>query len=86
MSRAHDEAHDLNDIDRRILTILKEGAKSVRQIAADLGYPNRSGHLKRALGRLAHLGLIALALPDKPRSKSQKRVLTGKGREVLDQR
>jgi len=85
MIEAHDEAPvQLSDTERRVLRALEGGARSVPEIAASLNYQNRSGHLKRALERLDRLGLIALTLPGKPRSKNQKRTLTVKGRRMLE--
>lgn len=81
----HDEAHDealveLTETERRILRLLRDRPRSVPEMADDLGYQGRSGHLKKALDRLGQLGLASLTLPDKPRSKNQKRQLTAKGR------
>ena len=88
-AQAHDEAHDeahlqLSEVERRIIRTLGERPKGVPEVAAALGYRGRSGHLKKAIDRLDKLGLIALTLPDKPRSKRQQRELTARGRNVLD--
>jgi ATP-dependent DNA helicase RecG len=82
---AHDEAHvGLTETERRILQLLRDGPKAAPEIAAGLGYQSRSGHLKKALDRLGQLELVSLTIPDKPRSKNQKRQLTAKGRRVLE--
>jgi hypothetical protein len=82
---AHDEVHDeLTDTERHILQLLRGGPKAAPEIAAGLGYQSRSGHLKKALDRLGQLGLVSLTIPDRPRSKNQKRQITAKGRRALD--
>jgi ATP-dependent DNA helicase RecG len=86
--QAHDEAHDeaaveLTETERRILHPVRHGPRGVSALAAELGYQSRSGHLKKALDRLGQLDLVSLTVPDKPRSKNQKRQLTSKGRTVL---
>lgn len=82
---AHEEAHDevLNETEHRILSALRKGSKSVPEIATSLGQESRSGHFKKALGRLSDLGLISLTIPAKPKSKGQKRQITERGLRYL---
>jgi ATP-dependent DNA helicase RecG len=87
-AQAHDEAHDgppsdLDTTEKRVVRSLRSGPRSVPDIAQELGYASRSGHLKKALDRLDQLGLIALTIPTKPRSKNQKRRLTERGKAAL---
>ncbi len=86
---AHDEAHDgssdLNDTARRIVQILAERTSSVPEIVEALGQNSLSGGIKLALNQLQELGLISLTIPDKPRSKNQKRQLTELGRKWLSE-
>ena len=69
IGKAHDEAHDeaheeeLSDTERRILATLRKGPKSVPEIANALKQQSRSGHFKKALGRLSDLGMIAFTIP-----------------------
>src|SRR5581483_10268901 len=82
---AHDEAHEeLTETERRILRLLRHRPLAAPEIAAGLGYQGRSGHLKKALDRLSQLDMVSLTIPGKPRSKNQKRQITGKGRRALD--
>ena len=80
---AHDEAHDLNQTEERIVNILAQGARSAHEIAIALHQKTVSGGIKHALNRLQNFGLIVLTIPDKPRSKNQKRQLTVKGQMLL---
>ena len=84
---AHDQAHDggqdLNDTARRIVKILAERTSSVPEIVEALGQRSLSGGVKLALNQLQELGLISLTIPDKPRSKNQKRQLTEQGRKWI---
>jgi ATP-dependent DNA helicase RecG len=80
------QAHDveLTDTELRLLRALTGGPKSVPALVRELGCATLSGNLKKALDRLDRLGLIALTLQDKPRSKNQKRRMTAAGRAALD--
>ena len=71
-------------MDFRILRSLQARPLSKAELVAALGYHSMTGHIHKALDRLDSLGLIALTIPDKPRSKSQKRRLTAKGRRFLE--
>jgi ATP-dependent DNA helicase RecG len=79
----HDGGHDRNTTDRRILMALAEEAKSTSDLASGLGYLGRPRNMRDSLVRLEKAGLIALTIPDKPRSKHQKRQLTEKGKAWL---
>ncbi|HEV3257969.1 MAG TPA: hypothetical protein VG013_13870 [Gemmataceae bacterium] len=52
-------------------------------MVAALGYRTITGNVRKALDRLDELGLIALTVPEKPRSKNQKRRLTERGKKIL---
>ncbi len=80
------EVHDaasLTDTELRILRVLRRGARAVSDIARELGYDKLTGNVRVALARLDELGYIALTIPDRPRSKQQKRQLTATGRAAL---
>ena len=85
--KAHDQAHDglgeLSEMERRIIRALRHGPRSVPEILADLGHGSLSGAVKNALRHLDELGLIALTIPEKPRSRNQKRQLTIKGQRAV---
>ena len=78
--QAHVEAHVLNETEKRIIDVLKQGPKSTAQISAELGHSGRSGAVKIALTHLEAIGLIELTIPDKPRSRNQTRRLTASGK------
>lgn len=82
----YDEVHDaeLTDTEVRILRSLKAEPKAVPQVVAELGYAKLTGNVRKAIDRLDELGLIVLTIPDKPRSKNQKRQITAAGRATLD--
>ena len=48
-----------------------------------LGYTQRTRNYESAMHTLQERKLIAMTIPDKPRSKNQKYRLTDKGRAVL---
>lgn len=78
-----DGVQDVTRVERRILSTLKDEAKTTREIVESLGYSARNRHFRAVLERLQQSGLIELTVPDKPRSKNQKRQLTDKGRQWL---
>ncbi|MGP0063311.1 MAG: ATP-binding protein [Isosphaeraceae bacterium] len=79
----HDGGHDRNDTDRRILMALADETKSTPDLVSGLGYRGRPRNIRDSLVRLEKAGLIALTIPDKPRSKNQERQLTEKGKAWL---
>jgi ATP-dependent DNA helicase RecG len=92
--RAHDGAHDgahdvrgldeaLNPTEERILQFCSASAKNLAEIMAHLSLATRTGFLTRTLERLTEAGLLAMTIPDKPRSKNQKRITTPKGLAAL---
>lgn len=76
---AHDEAHDLSNVDRKILEACTSGEKNSEELLHALGYKERTGNFKKSVSRLLELNLIEMTIPDKPRSKNQKYRLTKKG-------
>ena len=87
---AHDEAHDEAQVDvteteSRGLQALRSGPLSTPELLLRVGVKSLSGGLKKALDRLAEVGLIEFTIPDKPRSKKQKRRLTGLGERVAQE-
>ena len=82
--QAHDQAHDgLGEVERRIVMALRHGPRSVPEILVELGHGSLNGAVKNALRHLNELGLIALTIPEKPRSRNQKRQLTVKGERAI---
>lgn len=73
----------LHDTEQRILRALRSGPRGVKDLVSVLGHKTASGSLRKALDRLDSLDLITLTIPEKPRSKNQKRRLTERGRQVL---
>ena len=88
-SEAHDadsEAHDgLNETERTILQAC-ETAKSASELLEILGYGSRTGNFKTALSGLLDIGLLVMTLPESPRSKSQKYVISSRGLKLLQGR
>ncbi len=83
---AHDEAHvELNETEAKILQACLE-AKSTQELLGILGYKSRTGNYKAALANLLDHGLVEMTLPEIPRSKSQKYVLSEKGTRLLKDR
>jgi ATP-dependent DNA helicase RecG len=78
----------LSETERRVLLALRSGEKSTPDLLEALGAKTLSGGLKKALDRIMGLGLVEFTIPEKPRSKNQKRRLTAQGKrlaELLDQ-
>jgi ATP-dependent DNA helicase RecG len=81
---AHDEAHEpMTDIERRLLEACVEEPKSIPYLLQAFGYEMRTGHFKKAIGRLLFHGYTEMTIPEKPRSKNQKYRLTEKGQTIL---
>ena len=81
---AHDKAHEpMTDIERRLLEACSEEPQNIPYLLQVLGYEIRTGHFKRAIGRLLSHGYMEMTIPDKPRSKNQKYRLTEKGQRIL---
>ncbi|HLJ95763.1 MAG TPA: ATP-binding protein [Gemmataceae bacterium] len=76
-------AADLNDTERRLLHALAGQPLAKADLVTALGYRTITGNVRKALDRLDGLGLIAFTVPAKPRSKSQKRRLTERGKKIL---
>jgi transcriptional regulator with XRE-family HTH domain len=82
--KAHDEAHDtVNPSERRILEACLTSSRSAPDLLRTLGYTSRTGNFKRGLNHLIRMGLLELIMPDRPRSKNQKYLLTDKGKAWL---
>lgn len=80
---AHDEAHDeLTETEIKIIQACKE-EMSTTQLLEILGYTSRTGNFKNALARLIEVELIQMTIPEKPRSKSQKYIISEKWIELL---
>ena len=69
-------------------TILQacETAKSASELLEILGYSSRTGNFKTALSGLLDIGLLVMTLPESPRSKSQKYVISSRGLKLLQGR
>ncbi len=77
------ETYDLTEIEIKILKILSEKPASKTEIATDLGYKSISGNIKRVFSKLLNKNLIQYTIPEKPKSKYQKYVITQKASKML---
>ncbi len=83
--KAHDEAHDkLNETEMKILQACKT-AMSTPELLKILGYKSRTGNYKNALTSLLEAELIEMTIPESPRSKSQKYIISAKGIDLMKQ-
>lgn len=83
---AHEEAHvELNETELKILRSCRE-PKSSPELLEILGYKSRTGNYKLALTSLLNSGLIEMTIPESPRSKAQKYLLSERGSRVLKTR
>ena len=74
---------ELSDIGRRILRMCAE-PKSTRELLDALGHKRRSGAFDHAMEVLLSSGLVAYTLPDRPRSKKQRYIITKAGRGFIE--
>ena len=82
--KAYDKAHDvLNRTEYRIMEACLASPRRAPDLVKSLGYTSRTGNFKRGLNRLIHMELLELIIPDRPRSKNQKYILTDKGKAWL---
>jgi len=80
----HDSDYDNNhsDYDEKILTF-SAIPRSRKEIMGTLGLSTHTDNYVRHIIPLLEKGLLAMTLPDKPKSKKQKYVTTEKGSQVL---
>ncbi|MCL4519937.1 MAG: putative DNA binding domain-containing protein [Bacteroidetes bacterium] len=71
---------DLSQTQLSILRLCKLQPLSSGKISNALGYKKLTGNVRKALSDLIKHGYLRYAIPDKPRSKSQKYVLTESGK------
>lgn len=77
--------NDLNDTERTILDILKQGASSTDEIVKELGLSKRTGALQRTLKGLLEKELVEYLYPETPRHPQQKYVLKTKNSKINHQ-
>ena len=68
------------DLERRVLSLLRQAPMARSEISTNLGHTSVSGHFKRVIRSLMDDGLIEYTIPEKPNSRLQKYKLTKKGR------
>lgn len=88
-TEAHDEAHDeahveLNETELKILKSCKI-AQSTPELLEILGYNSRTGNYKTAIANLLKSEYIEMTIPESPRSKAQKYILSEKGLSYLNE-
>ncbi len=79
----HEVAGEVTGEVRRLLQVLFENPLTRTQAQGALGLKGQANFRERYLNPAMELGLIEMAIPDKPRSSKQKYLLTEKGRQVL---
>ena len=77
---------ELSETEEKILRELEREARGRKDLLVLLGYSQRTGNYKAAIGRLSSLNLIEMTIPDKPNSRLQKYRLTEKGRRMIYER
>lgn len=73
---------DLTPTAYKILQSCLNGPMSSTQLASILGISSNSGNLRRTITYLIDSGLLNYMIPGKPRSASQKYMLTSAGEEL----
>ena len=68
----------MTQLSKNIIKLLKTGAKSKSEVAADLGLSGVTGHLNRSFKTLLNEGFIQYTIPEKPQSRLQKYMLSKK--------
>lgn len=89
-AEVHDEAHDeahvkLNETELKILRYCRK-AKSTPELLDMLGYKSRTGNYKSALSNLLESTFLEMTLPESPRSKAQKYIISEKGIKILSEK
>jgi predicted HTH transcriptional regulator len=78
----HDGGHDLSSTEKQILAFCSNAPATSDEIHLHLGYKTRTRNVREALAHMISLGLIEYTLPDKPKSKKQKYLLTSSGKQL----
>lgn len=80
----HDEGHvAVTQLESKILSIC-ETSRSAPEIMTSLGRKKRTGAFQKVISSLLGKGLIAYTIPEKPRSKMQKYMITERGKAVIE--
>lgn len=66
-----------------MLEACAKGSVSSSELWTAAGYASRTGTFRQRLDRLLQNELLELTVPDSPRSRSQRYLLTAKGRAAL---
>lgn len=74
------EPPELTQTQLSILRLCKLQPLSSKEISTRLGYEKLTGNVRNALGDLMKNGYLRYAIPNKPRSKSQRYVITESGK------
>lgn len=84
---AQDEAHEthvlLTPIEIGILAACATSLRAIHELLGVAGYSSRTGNFKRSMDKLLQGDLIAMTIPDKPRSGNQRYEATAKGKALL---
>ena len=80
-SRAQSEAQS-----NQIMHALRQGPLSMNELVNTLELRSKTGALKRTVAELLTKELVEYTIPDKPNSRLQKYRLTGKGKQLLNEK
>lgn len=75
----HDQPFQMSQNEIKILKLCQDQTISMQQILSYFGYPRVTRNLRTNINHLIMAGLIAYTVPDKPRSKNQRYVITHLG-------
>jgi hypothetical protein len=89
--RAQDKAHEAQDEAHVLLTPIEIGLlaacatspRAIHELLDVAGYSSRIGNFKRSMDKLLQGDLLAMTIPDKPRSGNQRYKATAKGKALL---
>jgi ATP-dependent DNA helicase RecG len=65
---------------------LRQGPLSMNELVNTLELRSKTGALKRTVAELLTKELVEYTIPDKPNSRLQKYRLTGKGKQLLNEK
>lgn len=74
---------DLTPTEQKILSALREGEKSGKNLVEVAGYKSRTGNFKRSLEKLLANDLIRMTNPENPKASNQKYVISEHGSRLL---
>ena len=72
-----------NQQQKTVLSVLLTGEKHIQELMDVCGYKDRDSFRKSVLNVMIEKEWVAMTLPDKPKSKAQRYIITEKGKKAI---